>query len=118
MDIVFINDLRVDTVIGIHEWERRIRQTLVIDLEMAWDIRPAAASDRIGEALDYQAVCRRVVAHVRQSEARLVERLAGEIAQLVLAEFSVPWVRVRLAKPGALREAGKVGVVIERGTKP
>lgn len=117
MDIVYINDLRVETVIGIYAWERRIRQTISLDLEMGFDIRPAAASDDIRDALDYKAVGKRVIAHVQQSEALLVERLAEEIAAIVLAEFGVRWLRLRLSKPGALRGAKDVGLVIERGTK-
>ncbi len=118
MDIVYINELRVDTVIGIFAWERRIRQTISIDLEMGFDIRKAAASDDIRDTLDYKAVGKRIIAHVQQSEAQLVERLAEEIAQLVLAEFRVPWLRLRLSKPGALRGAKDVGLVIERGSPP
>lgn len=117
MDIVYINDLRVDTVIGIFDWERRIRQTISIDLEMGFDIGKAAGSDDIRDALDYKAVGKRVIAHVRQSEALLVERLAEEIARIVLAEFRVPWLRLRLSKPGALRGAKDVGLVIERGSR-
>jgi dihydroneopterin aldolase len=116
MDIVYITDLRIDTVIGIYAWERRIRQTISIDLEMAFDIGKAAASDDIKDALDYKAVGKRVIAHVQQSEALLVERLAEEIAQIVLNEFRVPWLRLRLSKPGALRGAKDVGLVLERGT--
>ena len=115
MDIVYINDLRIDTVIGIYDWERRIRQTISIDLEMGFDIRRAAASDSIADALDYKTVGKRVIAHVQQSEALLVERLAEEIAQIVLNEFRVPWLRLRLSKPGALRGSKDVGLVIERG---
>lgn len=118
MDIVYIRDLRIDTVIGIFDWERRIRQTISLDLEMAFDIRAAAASDRIEDTLDYKAVGKRVIAHVQASEALLVERLAEEIAQLVLAEFPVPWLRLRLSKPGALRGSKDVGLVIERGRQP
>lgn len=117
MDIVYINDLKVDTVIGIFDWERRIRQTISIDLEMGFDIRKAAASDDIRDTLDYKAVGKRVIAHVQQSEALLVERLAEEIARIVLDEFSVGWLRLRIGKPGALRGAKDVGLVIERGTR-
>jgi len=115
MDIVYINDLRIDTVIGIFAWERRIRQTISIDLEMGFDTRRAAASDNIADALDYKAVGKRIIAHVQQSEALLVERLAEEIAQILQNEFSVPWLRLRLSKPGALRGSKDVGLVIERG---
>jgi len=117
MDIVYINDLRVDTVIGIFAWERRLRQTISIDLEMAFDISKAAASDDIKDTLDYKAVGKRVIAHVQQSEALLVERLAEEIAQIIRNEFPVPWLRLRLSKPGALRGSKDVGLIIERGTR-
>lgn len=117
MDIVYINDLRIDTVIGIFAWERRIRQTISLDIEMGFDIRKAAASDRIEDTLDYKAVGKRIIAHAAQSEALLVERLAEEIATLVREEFGVQWLRLRLSKPGALRGAKDVGLVIERGTR-
>jgi dihydroneopterin aldolase len=117
MDIVYINDLRVDTVIGIFAWERRVRQTISIDLEMGFDIARAAASDDIADTLDYKAVGKRIIAHVQQSQAQLVERLAEEIAAIVREEFGVPWLRLRISKPGALRGAKDVGLVIERGTR-
>lgn len=117
MDIVYIRDLRIDTVIGIFDWERRIRQTVSIDLEMATDIRPAAASDDISDALDYKAVSKRLIAFVSASEFFLVEKLAEEVAAIVLNEFKVPWLRLRLSKPGALRGAQDVGIIIERGEK-
>lgn len=115
MDIVYLNDLKVETVIGIFEWERRIRQTVSIDLEMAADIRRAALTDRIEDALDYKAVAKRVIAFVEESRFQLVETLAERIAGIILDEFGVPWVRVRLNKKGAVRFARDVGVVIERG---
>jgi dihydroneopterin aldolase len=118
MDTVFIHDLRVDTVIGIFDWERRIRQTVKLDLEMAADIRRAAAGDAIADTLDYKAIGKRVVAFVEASEYQLVETLAERIAALVLEEFSVPWLRLTVSKPGALRGARDVGVIIERGARP
>ena len=117
MDTVYIRDLKIDTVIGIFDWERRIRQTVSLDLEMAYDIRKAAASDDIRDALDYKAVAKRLIGFVETSEFLLVETLAEKIAALVLAEFPVPWLRLRLSKPGALRGAQDVGVVLERGEK-
>ena len=117
MDIVYIRDLKIDTVIGIFEWERRIRQTVSIDLEMAFDIRPAAASDNIADALDYKAVAKRLIAFVEAAEFLLVETLAEKIAAIVQDEFGVPWLRLRLSKPGAVRGAQDVGVVIERGRR-
>ncbi|MDX1804229.1 MAG: dihydroneopterin aldolase [Alcanivorax sp.] len=118
MDIVYINDLKVDTVIGIFDWERRIRQTISLDLEMAADIHRGAASDHIDDALDYKAIGKRVIAFIEASEYQLVETLAEAVATLVLSEFSVPWLKLRLSKPGALRGARDVGVIIERGERP
>lgn len=117
-DIIYLTDLRVETVIGIFDWERRIRQTVSIDLEMAADIRRAAATDSIEDTLNYKAVAKRLIAFVEGSEFQLVETLAERIAQIVLEEFNVPWVRVRLNKRGAVRFAQDVGVIIERGNRP
>lgn len=116
MDIVYIRDLRIDTIIGIYDWEREVRQTISIDLEMADDIRKAAATDDIQYALNYKAVAKRLIAFVEASKPLLVERLAEEIAAIVINEFKVPWLRLRLSKPGALRGAQDVGIVIERGS--
>lgn len=118
MDIVYIRDLRVDTIIGIFDWEREVRQTVSLDLEMASDIRRAAATDDIQYALNYKAVAKRLIAFIEQSEFLLVERLAEEVANIVLNEFNVPWLKLRLSKPGALRGAYDVGLIIERGVKP
>ena len=118
MDIVYIRDLRIDTIIGIFDWEREVRQTVSIDLEMAADIRPAAKSDDISHALNYKAVAKRIIAFVENSDCLLVERLAEEVAGIVLTEFGVPWLRLRLSKPGALRGSRDVGLIIERGEKP
>ena len=117
MDIVYLRDLKVDCVIGIYDWERRIRQTLYIDIDMATDIRKAAASDDIKDTLDYKAVSKRIQQFVGESGFQLVETLAEKIADIILKEFPVPWVRVRINKKGAVRNAGAVGVVIERGAK-
>lgn len=113
-DIVFIRDLKAECVIGIYPWERRTRQTVLIDLDLATDNRRAAASDRIEDALNYKAVSKRVHEFAAASQFQLVETLAERIAELLLDEFRLPWVRVRLNKRGALRAAGDVGVVIER----
>ncbi|MDD3518664.1 MAG: dihydroneopterin aldolase [Chromatiales bacterium] len=117
MDIVYIRDLRIDTVIGIYEWERRIRQQVRIDLDMAADIRRAAASDSIDDTLDYKAVAKRVKALADEHQFMLVETLAERIAAMVQEEFGVPWVRVTAGKPGAVKGAREVGVSIERGEK-
>lgn len=113
-DIVFIEDLRVQTVIGIFDWEREIRQTVSLDLEMAFDIRKAAASDAIDDTLDYKAVSKRLIRFIEDSEFQLVEALAERCAAIVLAEFPVSWLRLKLSKPGAVRGSSAVGVIIER----
>lgn len=118
MDIIYLNDLRIDTVIGIYDWERRITQTVSFDLEMATDIRKAASSDSIEDTLDYKAVAKRLIGFVSESKFQLVETLAEQVASIILNEFHVPWVRVRLNKKGAVRYAGDVGIIIERGVRP
>jgi dihydroneopterin aldolase len=114
MDKIYINDLRIATVIGVFDWERRIRQTVVFDIEMAADVGRAASSDRIEDTLDYKAVAKRVIAFVSDSDFQLVETLAERVAALILREFQVPWVRLRVNKQGAVRGARDIGVVIER----
>lgn len=118
MDIVYIRDLRIETIIGIFDWEREVRQVVSLDLEMAADIRPAAISDDIRDALDYKTISKRVTQLVRDSESQLIESLAELVASVVMQEFAVPWLRLRISKPGALRGALDVGLVIERGNKP
>lgn len=117
MDIVFLRQLQMDTVIGIHDWEREIRQPLVLDLEMASDIRLAAQTDSISDALDYQAVAERITDFVRGSSFQLVESLAEACAQIILQEFDVCWLRLTVNKPDAIGNAQSVGVIIERGNK-
>jgi len=117
MDIIYLSDLEIDTVIGIYDWERRITQTVSFDLEMATDIRKAAASDAIEDTLDYKAVAKRLIQFVGESQFQLVETLAERVAEIILTEFDVPWVRVRLNKKGAVRHASGVGILIERGVR-
>jgi dihydroneopterin aldolase len=118
MDTVYIKGLRAEAVIGVYDWERDIRQTLVLDLEMASDNRRAAAGDRIEDALDYDAISSRVLSFIEGSEFQLIETLAERIAALLQDEFQVPWLRLHLNKPGAVAEADTVGVRIERGERP
>ncbi len=113
-DRIFVRDLRTEAIIGIFDWERKVRQTLSFDLEFPGDIRRAAASDRIEDTLNYKSVAKRVLAFVAASEYQLVETLAEQVAQLILREFAVEWVKVTLNKPGALRGSRDVGVEIER----
>ena len=114
MDTIFLRDLRVETIVGVWDWERKIRQTVSIDLEMATDIRRAAASDSLDDTLNYKLVAKRVQQFVAESSFQLVETLAENIAEVVLSDFDVPWVEVRVNKPGAIRGARDVGVKIRR----
>ncbi|MDH3760107.1 MAG: dihydroneopterin aldolase [Gammaproteobacteria bacterium] len=117
MDIVFIHDLQIETVIGIYDWERKIRQVISLDIEMATDISKAAKSDKIEDALSYKDVAKRLIEFVEQSEYELVEALAEEICKIIRDEFDVSWVKLTLHKPGAVRGSKSVGVIIERGDK-
>lgn len=114
MDIVYIRDLKIETIIGIYEWERQVKQTISLDLDMATDIKKAALSDNIEDTLNYKAVAKRLIKFVEDSEFLLVETMAEKIAAIVLEEFSVPWLRLRLSKPGAVRGSQDVGIIIER----
>jgi len=117
MDTVYIEGLKTDAVIGVYDWERSIRQSLVLDLELASDNRAAAAADGIADAVDYDAISKRILAYVQVSEFELIETLAERVADIVLNEFHIPWLRLKLAKPGAVAEAKDVGVIIERGSR-
>jgi len=117
MDVVYINDLKIDTFIGIYDWEQRVRQTVCINLQLGWDIAGVAGAGDIALALDYKAVSDRLIALVEDQHFGLLETLAEQIAERVMAEFQVPWLRLRLAKPGAVPAAGEVGVIIERGVR-
>ena len=118
MNIVYIRGLRAQAVIGVYEWERHIRQTLVLDLEIASDTARAAASDQIADALDYAAISSRVIALVEASEYQLLETLADAVARMITREFGVPWLRLRLSKPAAVAAAEVVGVISEPGECP
>lgn len=115
MDIIFIRDLRIETLIGVHPHERRSRRTLLLDLELGADVRPAAATDRLDDTLNYQAVAQRVGEFAAASRCQLVETLGEGIADLLRREFAVPWLRLTLRKPGAVPAAGEVGIIIVRG---
>ncbi len=119
MDQVFIKGLAVEALIGVYDWERRILQPLVLDLDMGWDISAAAAGDDLAATLDYAAVSTRVLEYVAASQFLLVEALAEHVAALVMQEFSVPWLRLRVTTPGAVAQAaGGVGVLLDRGARP
>ncbi|MCS0198761.1 dihydroneopterin aldolase [Vibrio alginolyticus] len=115
LDKVFIEQLEVITTIGVYDWEQQIKQKLVLDIEMAHHNKPAGKSDDVQDALDYSQVSEAVLNHIENGRFLLVERVAEEVAELIMLRFSVPWVKIRLAKPGAVPQARAVGVVIERG---
>jgi dihydroneopterin aldolase len=117
MDIIFLGGLEIETVIGIYDWERQIKQKIILDIEMGFDIKKAAASDDIQYALDYKTVSDRVINFVEHSEYLLVETLIEAVATLLLTEFSIPWVKIILNKKGAITRARDVGIIIERGQK-
>jgi len=114
MDIIYLRDLRIDAVIGVYRWEREMKQTLVIDLELGTDIRSAAKSDAVADTLNYKDIAKRVTAFVETSRYQLVEALAEAVANLVFDEFPVPWLRLSVNKQGAVRGVRDVGVVIVR----
>jgi len=113
-DRIFVHGLTAECVIGFIDWERRVKQTVVLDIELPVDCRRAAISDEVSDTLDYKKVAKRVLAFIEASEFKLVETLAHRVALLILEEFAVAWVRIALNKPGAIRNSRDVGVVIER----
>jgi 7,8-dihydroneopterin aldolase/epimerase/oxygenase len=114
MDKIFIHALKTETIVGIFEWERQVKQTVVVDIEFSADITKAALSDAIDDTLNYKGVAKRVLAFVDESSFHLVETLAERIAMLILEEFGVSWVSITLSKPGAIRSSRDVGVSLER----
>ncbi|MEZ5478779.1 MAG: dihydroneopterin aldolase [Thiolinea sp.] len=117
MDIVYIRDLRLQAGIGIYPWEKAIKQQVRIDLEMAWDNTVPAASDDIEDALNYKAAAQKVTECVQAQHYDLVERMAEEVAAMLMQDMKVPWLRLTIGKPGAVKQAAEVGVCIERGTR-
>jgi dihydroneopterin aldolase len=114
LDKIFIHALKTETIVGIFDWERQVKQTVLIDIEFSTDIRKAALSDSIDDTLNYKAVAKRVLAFVEASSFHLVETLAEHVAMLILQEFGVAWVGIALSKPGAIRGSRDVGVMLER----
>jgi dihydroneopterin aldolase len=114
MDTIFIHALKTEAIIGIFDWERQVKQTVVLDIEMSVDIRKAARSDSVDDTLNYKRVAKRVLAFVGESQFQLVETLSEHIAMLILEEFQVASVRIVLSKPGAVRSSRDVGIMIER----
>jgi len=117
VDIIFLGGLEIQTIIGIYDWERETKQTIILDIEMAFDIEKAAETDDIQYTLDYKTVSKRIISFVEDSQFYLVEKLIVEIANIIRNEFNVSWVKITLNKKGAIRGASDVGIVIERGEK-
>src|SRR5271163_966105 len=114
MDKIFIHALKTEAIIGIFDWERQVKQTVIVDVEISADIRKAALSDSIDDTLNYKRVAKRVLAFVEESKFHLVETLAEHLAMIILEDFGVAWVRISLSKPGAVRNSRDVGVTLER----
>jgi dihydroneopterin aldolase len=114
MDKIFIHALKSEAIIGIYDWERQVRQTVIVDIEIGADIRKAALTDSIDDTLNYKRVAKRVLAYIEASEFHLVETLAEHLAMLILEEFNIAWVRLTVSKPGAVRSSRDVGVALER----
>lgn len=114
MDIIYLTDLRIDTVIGVYDWERKIKQTLIFDLEIGTDIRKAGATDELEYTVDYAAVAERLVEYVEASSFKLIESVAEGIADIILNEFDAPWMRLKINKKGAVPIVRDIGVIIER----
>ncbi len=117
MDIIFLEGLEIETIIGIYDWERENKQPIILDIEMAFDIKKAALSNHISDTLDYAIVAERLVEFVEASSFFLVEKLIEDIAHLLRTEFPIPWVKIKLSKPAAVTLAKGVGIIIERGVK-
>lgn len=114
MDKIFIHALKTEAIIGIFDWERQVKQTVLVDIEIGADVRKAALSDSIDDTLNYKRIAKRVLAFVEASQFHLVETLAEHLAMLILEDFGVAWVRISLSKPGAIRSSRDVGVVVDR----
>ena len=117
LDIVFIEELRIETIIGIYDWEREVKQTIALDIEMAADNTKPATSENIDDALNYKAVAKRLIAFTEESQFQLVETLSERLVAIIMAEFNVPWCRLKLSKLGAVTGSRSVGVIIERGQR-
>jgi dihydroneopterin aldolase len=113
-DRIYLHGLTTECILGFIDWERQVRQTVIIDLELPCDCARAAISDDVAATLDYKQVAKRVLAWVQDTQFKLIETLAHRLALLLLEEFTLEWVRVRIGKPGAIRHSRDVGVSIER----
>jgi dihydroneopterin aldolase len=117
MDKFFLRELTTEATIGVNDWERQVKQTVVIDVEVATDVRQAAAHDDIERTLNYRSVAKRILAFVDNSRYHLIETLAEELARVLISEFALSWLRLSVHKPGAIRGSRDVGVTIERSAR-
>lgn len=117
MDIIYLHNLKVETIIGVWEWERRIRQTLILDIDLGTDLTRAGETDAIEDTIDYKAVSDRIMGFARDSEFRLIESLATRLADIIRTEFGVQWVRIKINKQGIIRKVRDIGVIVERGAR-
>lgn len=117
LDTIYIHGLQCECVIGVWEWEKAITQTLVLDIDLATDIRPAASSDDLKDTLDYKKVSDRVIEYAQANQFDLIETLIERLSEVILSEFNVPWVRIKLDKGGAVKHVNHVGILIERGSR-
>lgn len=117
MDMIYLKDLRVDAKIGVWEWERKILQTLVIDLDFAVDIGVASDSDKLDDTVDYKAISDRIMEFVGSSQFNLLEALAENLSKVLMGEFGLPWLRLKINKVGVLNGVKDVGIVVERGER-
>lgn len=114
MQIIFIHELKVETIIGVHAWERQLKQLLCLDLELGYDVSQAVATDEVAFAVDYASLTEKMVIFIQNSQFKLIETLADQVANLLLADFPIQWLRLKLTKPGALPQAKSVGIIVER----
>jgi dihydroneopterin aldolase len=117
MDVIFISELRLDILIGVYEWERRVPQSVQFDLEIGIPARRSAGSDRLADTIDYAAVAARIEASLRETGFGLIERVAEHVAELIQREFGAPWVKVSVTKLAPLKTVKRLGVTIERGSR-
>ncbi|MDG2156159.1 MAG: dihydroneopterin aldolase [Gammaproteobacteria bacterium] len=117
MDIVFIRDLEIECIIGIWGWERKMPQTVNIDIDMGTDVTKASETEDIEHCVDYKSVSQSVTGLVKEGRFKLVETLADRVAVHIMATYHVPWVRIRVSKPGAVKHSREVGVMVERGSR-
>ena len=118
MDIIFLNDLRIETVVGVYEWERKLPQTIQLDIEIGLPPAQPQRADSIDDTIDYAAVAARVRESLKQHQFLLIEAMAEHISAIILTEFGSPWTRVSITKLGLIRGIKRLGVCIERGVKP